>query len=64
VPGWVPRLPLVWIQRHNNWIGVPLRWQTMRRWLRSGGVRLLGLERDPAADWNSVWLLGKKDLGR
>jgi SAM-dependent methyltransferase len=64
VPAWLPRLPLAWIQRHNNWIGVPLRWQTMRGWLRSEGVRLLGLERDPAAEWNSVWLLGKKDLGR
>ena len=64
VPAWLPRLPLAWIQGHNNWIGVPLRWQTMRSWLRSEGVRLLGLERDPAADWNSVWLLGKKDLGR
>jgi SAM-dependent methyltransferase len=63
VPSWVPRLPLAWVQQHNNWIGVPLRWQTMQSWLQSGGVRLLSLERDPAADWNSVWLLGKKDFG-
>ncbi|MBA3258561.1 MAG: class I SAM-dependent methyltransferase [Gemmatimonadales bacterium] len=62
VPGWIPRMPVVRLQRHNHWSGVPLRWQTMRDLLRAGGVRLLSLERDPVADWNSVWLLGKKDL--
>ncbi|HEX2218047.1 MAG TPA: class I SAM-dependent methyltransferase [Gemmatimonadales bacterium] len=62
VPTWIPRLPLIRLYRHTNWGGVPLRWQTMRDLLRSGGVRLLSLERDPAAEWNSVWLLGKKDL--
>ena len=62
VPAWVPRVPLVRLYRHTNWGGVPLRWQTMRNLLRAGSVRLLGLERDPAAEWNSVWLLGKKDL--
>jgi SAM-dependent methyltransferase len=61
VPQWVPRVPLVWLQRHDNWTGVPLRWQAMHRFLREGGVRLLSLERDPAADWNSVWLLGRKE---
>jgi len=34
----------------------------MRSFLAAGGVRLLSLERDPVAQWNSVWLLGKKDL--
>jgi SAM-dependent methyltransferase len=62
LPGWVPRVPLVRVYRHTHWGGVPLRWQTMRDLLRAGGVRLLGMERDPAAEWNSVWLLGKKDL--
>lgn len=64
VPEWVPRLPLVRLQGHNNWGGVPLRWETMRSFLEAGGVRLLSLERDPVAEWNSVWLLGKKDLPR
>jgi SAM-dependent methyltransferase len=64
VPAWIPRLPVIRLYRHTNWGGVPLRWQTMRDLLRSGGVRLLSLERDPAAEWNSVWLLGKKDLPR
>lgn len=62
VPAWMPRVPLVRLYRHTNWGGVPLRWQTMRNLLGGGGVRLLGLERDPVAEWNSVWLLGKKDL--
>jgi len=61
LPQWLPSVPLVWLQRHDNWTGVPLRWQTMRRFLLDGGVRLLSLERDPAAEWNSVWLLGRKD---
>jgi SAM-dependent methyltransferase len=63
VPSWVPPVPIVHLQAHNNWTGVPLRWKTMRDFLGAGGVRLLSLERDPAAQWNSVWLLGKKDLG-
>jgi SAM-dependent methyltransferase len=62
VPAWLPRVPLIRLYRHNNWGGVPLRWQTMRDLLRASGVRLLSLERDPVAEWNSVWLLGKKDL--
>ena len=64
LPAWVPRVPVVRLYRHTNWGGVPLRWQTMQELLGSGGVRLLSLERDPAAEWNSVWLLGKKDLPR
>jgi SAM-dependent methyltransferase len=62
VPSWVPQIPIVLLQRHNNWGGVPLRWGAMRDFLAAGGVRLLSLERDPVAQWNSVWLLGKKDL--
>jgi SAM-dependent methyltransferase len=62
LPDWVPKFPLVRVYRHTHWGGVPVRWQTMRAILRSAGVRLLGLERDPVAEWNSVWLLGKKDL--
>ncbi len=64
LPGWVPRLPLLRVRTHNHWSGVPLRWERMQGFLRDGGVRLLSLERDPAAEWNSVWLLGKKDLAR
>lgn len=62
VPSWVPQVPTVRLQQHNNWGGVPLRWGAMRDFLAAGGVRLLSLERDPVAEWNSVWLLGKKDL--
>ena len=64
LPAGIPRVPVIRPYRHTNWGGVPLRWQTMRDVLRSCGVRLLSLERDPAAEWNSVWLLGKKDLPR
>ncbi len=64
VPAWIPPLPALLLRSHSHWAGVPLRWQTMRRWLASGGVRLLSLERDPVAEWNSVWLLGRKDLRR
>ncbi len=60
VPAWIPPLPVVLLQRHNHWSGVPLSWRTMRHFLKEGGVRLLSLERDATAEWNSVWLLGRK----
>jgi SAM-dependent methyltransferase len=55
-------LPLVFLRRHGNWSGVPLPWRSLERLLNQNGVRLLGLERDPGASWNSVWALGRKDL--
>lgn len=64
LPNWIPRVPVVLFRSHSHWAGVPLRWQTMRRYLAAGGVRLVSLERDPVADWNSVWILGRKDLPR
>jgi len=54
VPSWVPQVPIALLQQHNNWGGVPLRWGAMRDLLAVGGVRLLSLERDPVAEWNSV----------
>ncbi len=64
LPSWIPRLPVALLRRHSHWAGVPLGWRTMRRYLAAGGVRLVSLERDPVADWNSVWILGRKDLWR
>lgn len=60
VPDWVPPVPLVYLHRHGNWAGVPFRWGAMESLLNGRGVRVYGLEVDVAAEWNSVWLLGKK----
>ena len=63
VPDWVPAVPVAYLHRHNHWQGVPVRWRTMEEWLNEGGVQQFTLERDPVADWNSVWILGRKDAG-
>ena len=61
LPGWVPLVPAVYLHRHGNWAGVPLRWPSLQRLLNRCGVKVYGLEVDPTADWNSVWLLGKRE---
>lgn len=60
VPEWVPLLPVIYLHRHGNWVGVPFRWGAMESLLNRHGVCVYGLEVDVAAEWNSVWLLGKK----
>lgn len=61
LPDWVPAVPALYVHRHGNWAGVPLRWSSVEALLNRSGVKVYGLEVDPTADWNSVWLLGKKD---
>jgi SAM-dependent methyltransferase len=54
------RLPVVLARSHTHWTGVPLAWRTLERCLADGGIDLWGLERDPGANWHSVWALGRK----
>lgn len=55
-----PPVPVAFLRSHGHWTGVPIRFRAMESLLRKQSVHVLGLDRDPAADWNSVWILGRK----
>jgi len=57
----VPALPLLVLVRHTNWVGVPLSYYNLQRFLNKAGVRLIGIEQDVGLKTGFAWALGRKD---
>jgi SAM-dependent methyltransferase len=43
----LPRVPMLKIVRHNNWVGVPLAHRKMEAILNRNGITVTGIEEDP-----------------
>jgi SAM-dependent methyltransferase len=53
-------LPYIRIYYHNNWLGVPLSFGKIQKFLNRYGVAVVGIEEDVGKKGNMFWMLGKK----
>ena len=59
----IPPIPAVKVERidHTFWVGVPIAYRTLQKFLRQNGVQLIGIEQFVTDKRNMAWILGRKE---
>ena len=57
----LPPLPIPSLSKHTSWVGVPLSYRNLQRFLNDSGCGLIGIERDVGHKKTMAWALARKE---